>query len=65
MGAFSDGPVTNIIYEMFSDVNPPLVSSITKLGKSTTEVIFGNKSVARAVTENVGAVREFQGIIRA
>ena len=50
MGAFSDGPVTNIIYEMFSDVNPPLVSSITKLGKSTTEVIFGNKSIARAVT---------------
>ena len=65
MGAFSDGPVTNIIYEMFSDVNPPLVSSITKLGKSVTEVIFGNKSVARAVTENVGAVREFQGIVRA
>ena len=65
MGAFSDGPVTNIIYEMFSDVNPPLVSSITKLGKSTTEVIFGNKSIARAVTENVGAVREFQGIVRA
>ena len=30
-----------------------------------TEVIFGNKSVARAVTENVGAVREFQGIVRA
>ena len=65
MGAFSDGPVTNIIYEMFSDVNPPLVSSITKTVKSTGSVIFGDKSIARAVTENVGAFREFQGIVRA
>lgn len=50
---------------MFSDVNPPLISSMKKLVDTSVGLITGDMTLARAVTSNIGAVREFQGMVRA
>jgi len=64
MGAFQDGPFTQIVMDMFSDVNPPLISSMKKLVDTSIGLITGDMTLARAVTSNIGAVREFQGMVR-
>lgn len=50
---------------MFSDLNPPLAGSITKIVNSAWSVINGDDRIGYAITQNVGALREFQGVARA
>lgn len=64
LGAFSDGPITAIVSQLLSDVNPPLISSVTKLVDTTGKLIIGDVSLATAITSNFGALREFQGLTR-
>lgn len=63
IGAFEDGPVWNVVASMFSDVNPPLLTSMTKLVDTTSGLLVGDKTLAEAATQNIGAIREFQGLI--
>lgn len=63
-GSVQDFPVWKTISSMALDLNPPMWGSIEKLVKSTTQVITGDKSLAYAVTQNVGALREFQGYVK-
>ena len=49
---------------MTRDLNPPLWGSVERLVTSTTQVITGDSSLAYAVTQNVGALREFQGYVK-
>lgn len=49
---------------MALDLNPPLWGSVDRLISSSTKVITGDASLAYAVTQNVGALREFQGYVK-
>ena len=60
-GSVQDFPVWNVINSMARDLNPPLWGSVERLVSSTSQVITGDASLAYAVTQNVGALREFQG----
>lgn len=63
IGSFEDGPVFNVVKQMFSDVNPPLITSLTKLIDTTTGLVIGDKTLAEAATQQIGAIREFQGMV--
>lgn len=65
IGSFEDGPFFNVITQMFTDVNPPLLTSLTKTIDTVTGLITGKKSVADAAVQNFGAIREFQGMVKA
>lgn len=64
LGAFQDGPITSIVSQMLSDLNPPIITSVTKLIDTTNKLIIGDTSLATAVVSNFGALREFQGLTR-
>lgn len=63
-GSVQDFPVWKTISTMALDLNPPMWGSVERLVKSTSQVITGDKSLAYAVTQNVGALREFQGYVK-
>jgi hypothetical protein len=63
-GSVQDFPVWKVINSMALDLNPPLWGSVDRLVSSSTKVITGDASLAYAVTQNVGALREFQGYVK-
>lgn len=63
-GSVQDFPVWKVISSMSRDLNPPLWGSVERLVSSSAQVITGDASLAYAVTQNVGALREFQGYVK-
>jgi hypothetical protein len=49
---------------MISDVNPPIITSMQKLGKSCWGVITGDSSLAYALTRNIGMLSDLQGLVQ-
>lgn len=64
LGVTEDGPVHKIIGRMISDVNPPIIISMQKLGNSCWNVITGDISLAYALTKNVGMLSDLQGLVK-
>lgn len=64
VGMTEDGPVHKIIGRMISDVNPPIITSMQKLGKSCWGVITGDSSLAYALTRNIGMLSDLQGLVQ-
>ena len=60
MGAFKDGPFTNVLHQM-SDINPPLIGAIQDWYSGAVDVITGQDNFLHAFTQNIGAFREFSG----
>ena len=60
MGAFKDGPFTNVLHQM-SDINPPLIGAIQDWYSGAVDVITGEDNFLHVFTQNVGAFREFSG----
>lgn len=58
MGAFKDGPFTNVLHQM-SDINPPLIGALQDWYSGAVDVITGQDNFLHAFTQNVGAFREF------
>lgn len=63
-GSVQDFPVWKPISQMTLDLNPPMWGAAERLVKSSVNVITGDASLAYAITQNVGAVREFQGYVK-
>ena len=61
-GAMQDSQLNNILGQFGQD--PPLISNAQRLIKSTTNLMFGKSSTAYWVTQNVGMLRDFQGIAK-
>lgn len=60
-GSMQDSQFQNILGNFAQ--NPPLVTQIQKFATSNWQVITGQHSVPYALTSNVGAIRNFQGLV--
>ena len=60
-GSFSDFPFWQSVGSMFNDLNPPVVISAKRLVENTGAVVVGDKTVAQALTNTIGAAADLRG----
>ena len=60
-GSFSDFPFWQTLGNMFSDLNPSVVTSGKKIVETTGNVLIGKKTVAQAITNTIGAAADLRG----
>jgi hypothetical protein len=60
-GSLQDSQFHNILGNFAQ--SPPLWNQVTKFGTSTWQVVTGKHSVPYLFTNNIGAFRNFQGLV--
>ncbi len=63
-GMTQDSNIFNVVSSMFSDVNPPLFTSIKKLASTIGSTLAGNTGLAEAIVSQFGALKPLQTTIR-
>jgi hypothetical protein len=63
VGAMQDGPITNTISSMFQA--PPIMTSIERAWKDSVDLLTGDSSAFEFLTNEVGALRIFDGMAQA
>lgn len=61
-GSTQDSQIQNIVGSFMQ--NPPMYTQLVRFTNSTWQVLTGSHSVPYALTQNFGAIRNFQGIVQ-
>ncbi|MBO7211793.1 MAG: hypothetical protein J6V44_12415 [Methanobrevibacter sp.] len=62
-GSTLDGSVFRVLNSMFGE-KPPVLSAVEKLINSSTKMVMGDADVVDFLTTNIGAIREFNNILK-
>ena len=60
-GSMADSQLPNIL-NSFTD-RPPVVTAVQRFGTSSWKVITGDANVGYWMTRNIGALRDFEGLV--
>lgn len=61
-GSTQDSQFQNIVGAFTQ--NPPMVTQVTRFLNSSWQVMSGTHTIPYALTQNFGAIRNFQGIVK-
>lgn len=63
-GSTQDGQIHQLLNSMFGDLNPPLLGQMKRAVQDTWGVITGDDNIVYALTRQIGAIRQFQGMTK-